>query len=278
MKEQGMAGGFHILEDGEAEVCLETAQVIDYGVHALGAETLWARTRGAGVTVAVLDTGWATHPDLDANVTAREGEQDVNGHGTHVAGIVGAIDNNCGVVGVAPGCRLLLLQVLPGNALSIAAGLRRAQVLGADVVNMSIGAYEDAPELAEAVREVSAAGVVLVAAAGNDPSRVCYPAAYKEVIAASALNADGSRASFAPLVENHVALPGVNILSTWTGSQYACLSGTSQAAPLLSGSIALMLALLKPEKTNVHAAVAQELSWACRDGQGALYCPRLDLL
>lgn len=271
-----------VMEDGDYEtVDLATAQIIPDEVIAIGANLEWAKTRGEGVKVAVLDTGGSDHPDLVANLEKCVGT-DSMGHGTHVAGLIGAVDNGCGVVGIAPSCRLLLYQVIPGDGASLIAAINQAAADGAQVINMSLGAYpeegNDLADLHTAVKAAYALGVVLVAAAGNDPTRVSCPATYPEVIAVSALDEMGDRACFAPLTTNHVAMPGVNILSTWIGGQYARLSGTSQASPLLAGVIALILALHKPSPADAHAVVAAELTRIEALTGGIWYTPKANLI
>jgi subtilisin family serine protease len=267
-------------EDGMATVTLATEQVEDWGVAAIHAEHAWKKTRGVGVKVGVLDTGVdGSHPDLAANMAAKHDTQHfLEPHGTHVAGIIGAIDNNIGVVGVAPGCTLYNYLCLPGDPYSVAAAIDRATAEGCDVLNMSLGGYEDCPELEASIKAAYAKGVILVAAAGNDSSRVSYPAIYPEVIAVSAVGKDGLRAPFAPLVKNHVALPGCDLLSTWPDNQYARLSGTSQATPLLTGIVALILSLFKPLRSTRQAFVQEQLARIDERADDFHYLPHLELL
>ena len=268
-----------VMEDGDsATVDLAKGQVIDWGVHAIGADMEWARSRGEGVKVAVLDTGGTDHPDVAANVDACTGGMDAAGHGTHVAGIIGGIDNDIGVVGVAPGCRLLLSKVLPADVDGLCAALRGAADAGARVVNLSVGMYEDCPDFHAAIKEVYARGVVLVAAAGNDPSRVSFPGCYPEVICVTAIDEHFNRASFAPLTENHIAMPGVSILSTWLGGQYARLSGTSQATPLLTGEVALIIALNKPSLAETPQVVQAALKRIEQSHDQVFFTPNASLL
>jgi subtilisin family serine protease len=253
---------FFPLEDAPpAAIVSGSDEWIDRSVAGLGIESAWKFTRGAGVLVAVLDTGTVTHPCLDANIAYRVGDPDANGHATHVTGIIAACGPANGLVGIAPDCKIASIHAVPGDAQSIADGIDRAVSLGARVINMSLGAYEDDPALHDAVRRAFASDVVMVAAAGNDhPSQTAFPARYPEVIAVSALDANSHEAYFAPnladiLSPNHYAMPGVNILSTWLGGAYARLSGTSQAAPMLSGFAALILAdkMLREEcATNIE--------------------------
>ena len=152
--------------------------------QALAFSDLWPTTRGAGITVAVVDTGvQANHPDLDARVLPGAafvsgtlepggGATDVNGHGTHVAGIIGAGENGVGVVGVAPEVTILPVRVLnasgSGPNSGIAAGITWAVDNGAVVINVSIGSDTNSAAVAAAVNYATNHGIVVVAAAGNN--------------------------------------------------------------------------------------------------------------
>ena len=178
-----------------------------WGPRQVAADQAWPTTTGAGTTIAVLDCGIdLDHPDLAANVAGGydattdggDGDWDPDGddagctHGTHVAGIAGAVgDNGVGIVGVAPDSRLLAVRVLgddgSGSFEDIAEGVRWATQQGADVINMSLGAYPGLQlvgevgadgGLREALAEANAAGVVVVAAAGNESFPVCSEPAF----------------------------------------------------------------------------------------------------
>jgi subtilisin len=233
-------------------------QQIPWGISRIGADSVWSANRGDGVKVAILDTGIDTsHPDLQVSggcnytSTGRKYDpskySDDNGHGTHVAGIVAALNNDKGVVGVAPGANLYAIKVLDktgsGYASWIIAGIQWAIDNDMDVINMSLGTDSNISTLKTAVDAAWGSGIVLVAAAGNDASEVDYPAAYDSVIAVAATDSNNNPAawsSYGPEVE--LAAPGVGILSTYKGSTYATMSGTSMAAPHVTGTVALMKA------------------------------------
>lgn len=171
---------------------------------------------------------------------------DDNGHGIHVAGIIGAIANTIGVVGVAPACRLLAVKVLDrrgsGYVSWIIAGLDWCISNGAQVVNMSLGTNVDVPSLKEACDTAAAAGLKLFAAAGNDGGPVSYPAAYSSVMAVAATDRYDERpwwSNYGP--ELFISAPGVDIYSTYKRGGYATMSGTSMAAPHVAGTLALNL-------------------------------------
>ncbi|MEA3324981.1 MAG: S8 family peptidase, partial [Euryarchaeota archaeon] len=212
---------------------------------------------GTGVKVAVIDTGMDyTHEDMDANYKGGydfvsddpDPFEDYNSHGTHVAGIIAAERNGVGVVGVAPNVSLYAVRVLDsagfGTASWVIAGIEWAVDNDMDVVVMSLGTSKDSQSLRDACCNASGAGVLLVAAAGNTHGGdVTYPARYDSVIAVTATDPDDDRASLSPIgQEIELAAPGVDIRSTVVGgSSYGNLSGTSQAAPHVAGTAALII-------------------------------------
>ena len=255
---------------------LSDQQYEDWGLRAIGADKAWARTRGSGVRVAIIDTGWSDHPDLAPNIVLTAGNKDTQGHGTHVSGIVAALDNAFGVVGVAPEAKLLVNGCMPGSGADLIAAIQWAIDNHAQVISMSLGCYDDMPGLEDMVQKAYAAGIVIVAAAGNDPTRIAYPGIYPECIAVTALDPQGQLEPFAPQCSNHLGCPGGQILSTWLDGQYARLSGTSQATPMIAGAVALMLAL--PHEGDVHEYVQRELLKIAAKTTGWAYEPNLALL
>lgn len=231
---------------------------LPWGIDRIDAELVWPSTVATGVCVAVVDTGIDTsHPDLAANIVGgynainpSSGYKDDNGHGTHVSGTIGAIDNTVGVIGAAPKVSLLGVKVLnsqgSGYVSDIIEGMDWAVSNGAKVINMSLGGSTPVSAFQDAVTRANAAGVVVVAAAGNSGGTVGYPAAYDGVIAVSATDSSNVIAYFSSRgPEVDLAAPGVSINSTyWTrrkGSTYALLSGTSMASPHVAGAAALVL-------------------------------------
>ena len=239
-------------------------QEIPWGVDRIDADQVWPATNtGAGVDVAILDGGIDyDHPDLDNNIAGgvnyagwwwRDGStnrfywDDRNGHGSHCAGIVAAEDNTIGVVGVAPGARLWAVKVLDDNGdgyvSDIIQGIEWCSDHGIEVASMSFGGgYSESLE--NACSAAYAAGVLLVAAAGNEgASGVIYPAAYGSVIAVSAIDNRDAIASFSSVgPEIELAAPGVGIKSTYRYGGYAIGDGTSMACPHVAGVAALVWA------------------------------------
>jgi subtilisin family serine protease len=270
-----------VQRDGTASIA---AQTLPTGINRVDAElSPTAAINGVdqrvNVDVAVIDTGVdLTHPDLNVNVAGARNcsngrsANDGNGHGTHVAGTIGALDNGDGVVGVAPGARIWPVRVLnnsgSGSFADIICGIDyvTAHANEIEVANMSLGGSgsdsacgtnQDA--MHEAICRSVAAGVTYVVAAGNSAanSNNFVPATYAEVITVSAL-ADfnglpggGAASSCLSDVDDTIAdfsnfgadvdliAPGVCILSTYKGGALATISGTSMASPHVAGGAAL---------------------------------------
>ncbi len=218
---------------------------------------------GTGVKVAVIDTGIDyTHEDLNDNYKGGYDfvfndsdpfDDSYDSHGTHVAGIIAAERNGIGVVGVAPNASLYAVKVMAGSGHGseswVIAGIEWAVENDMDVVVMSFGTSKDSQALRNACRNASDAGVLLVAAAGNsNGGNVTYPARYDSVIAVTATDLNDSQASFSSICpEVELAAPGVNIMSTTRGDGYGNLSGTSQAAPHVAGTAALIISSNLPD-------------------------------
>ncbi|UQZ32915.1 peptidase S8 [Paenibacillus sp. PK3_47] len=236
-----------------------------WNLPAIETEAGWNLTKGSKeVIVAVIDTGvQASHPDLqgqllngyNAIANGSAPEDDV-GHGTHVAGIIGALTNNEeGVAGISWYNKILPVKALDnsgaGTTYSVAEGIIWAADKGAKVINLSLGNYADSQFLHDAIKYAYDRDVVIVSASGNDNTeRPGYPAAYEEVLAVAATNANGERASFSNYGDYiDVAAPGESIASTYPDNQYAALSGTSMASPHVA-ALAGLVRSLNPALTN----------------------------
>ncbi len=234
---------------------IQQGQNLPWGIDRIDAELVWQSGNTADpVKVAIIDTGiYLTHPDLKDNIkggvntiNSWKSANDDNGHGTHVAGIAAAIDNTFGVVGAGPKIDLYAVKALDRNGSGylsdIIEGLNWAIKNKMQVVNMSLGATVDVQSFREAIQRVNDAGIIQVAAAGNDGKAVNYPAAYPQVIAVSATDSANKLASWSSRgPEVDLSAPGVNIYSTYLGSIYRTFSGTSMATPHVAGAAALVV-------------------------------------
>lgn len=239
----------------------------------------WAVSRGAGQTVAVVDTGvYSTHQDLAGQLDlARAWDyvdrdplaQDAAGHGTHVAGTIAALaGNGLGVAGVAPAAKVLPLRVMSGSGegqlSDVLQAFDRAGRLGVRVVNASFGTETSSKLLQDTIAAYP--GTLFVAAAGNEGRNVdavpTYPCAIPlpNVICVAASNNTDAIATFSSgktsnwgAVGVDLFAPGHRILSTWKSSSgYATADGTSMAAPHVSGTLALIFAA-EPQLTAAQA-------------------------
>ncbi|MUT66693.1 S8 family peptidase [Paenibacillus sp. NEAU-GSW1] len=236
-----------------------------WNLPSIKTELGWDTSKGNDqVIVAVLDTGVQTdHPDLKGKlikgnniVDSDAAPSDDVGHGTHVAGIIGAtVNNGEGVAGLSWYNKIMPVKVLDssgaGSAYSVAQGIIWATDHGAKVINMSLGNYAQAEFLHDAIKYAYDHDVVLVAASGNDNTeRPGYPAAYPEVFAVAATDAQKQKASFSNYGNYiDVAAPGDSIASTYPGGQYAALSGTSMASPHVA-ALAGLIRSVNPDLTN----------------------------
>jgi subtilisin family serine protease len=227
----------------------------------------WSEKRmkqdGSGVTVAVLDTGInAAHPDLKdkvieeyrvASLGEPPKEHDLS-HGTNVAGIICAFPaTEKGVLGVAPNARILSVDITDDEegvveTRALLEGIEYAISKKANILNISLGLSEDNAEIKKVIEKARAAGMIVVAAAGNRMKEdVLYPAKYEGVLCAGAKGKKGDLISPGKEVYNTIYLPGEYIVTADPSDrQYASVNGTSAAAPMLSGIVALILQK-KPE-------------------------------
>ena len=240
----------------------------------------WDFGTSSSVVVAVIDTGIDyNHPDLAANIWMNTDEvagngidddgngyiddirgwnfinetnnpMDDHGHGTHVAGTIGAVGNNgVGVVGVAWNVKLMALKFLnasgSGNLSDAVEAIDYARVNGAKIINASFGGGGFSNAMQTAIQRFQNAGGIFVAAAGNSAQNnavvASYPANYPGVISVAASTSTDTLASFSNYGTNvHIAAPGQSIRSTLPGNRYGNLSGTSMAAPHVAGALALL--------------------------------------
>lgn len=226
---------------------------------AVGDGAMWALGRGDGVVVAVIDTGVdLSHPDLAANLLTNgynfgddnATPQDQMGHGTRVAGIIGAQQNNgLGVSGLAPATKILPIKINPGaqgtfTSDRLASALDYAVAKGTKIINLSLTVDNQTQTVKDAIQAALDAGVVVVAATGNEGGVVAFPANMPGVIGVAAIDQDNKLASFSNTgAEVTVAAPGVSIYSTGLNGGYGSSSGTSFAAPIISAVLADVLSI-----------------------------------
>lgn len=309
-------------------------QGLQWGLARIGAPTAWSRASGAGITIAVIDSGVdLQHQDLRDKIVGQvscvgaDGSagrcsgsaQDDNGHGTHVSGIaLATTDNRLGVASVAPAARLLAVRVLvndcdatgctaSGNSNDVSAGIRWAVDHGADVINLSLGGGAVQSTLGcsfcDAIDYAWSKGVISVIAAGNDS---VLPSGFGDepAVVVTATTRDDELASYSSsssgivrVARWPVAAPGgeaetrdtdcatggspQGILSTyWTAgkaNQYACLAGTSMAAPHVSGALALLLSLGHSPQSAIDRLLATATDLGPKGRDDSFGYGRIDL-
>ncbi|MFD0736383.1 S8 family peptidase [Planotetraspora mira] len=225
---------------------------------------------GEDVVIAILDTGCdLNHNDLKNRIIGGKnfthdfnGDinnfNDNNGHGTHVAGIIGAENNNSGIIGVAPKSKLLILKVLSEDgtgdtnwiidAIKYCINWRGSNCEKVRIISMSLGCETYINDLHEVIVDAAKNNIVMVCAAGNNgdgklnTEEFQFPAVFSEVIQVGAINRLGELADFSNTnSEVDVLAPGVDIISTFINDSYIKLTGTSMAAPHISGAMALVI-------------------------------------
>ncbi|QFT90355.1 Major intracellular serine protease precursor [Bacillus sp. THAF10] len=253
----------------------ETHQIPE-GIELIQAPSLWQQGyKGKDMVIAVIDTGCDTkHPDLHGRILegknftdddngAEDNITDYNGHGTHVAGTIAAINPASGVVGVAPEAKLIILKALGGKNGSgeyewIVNAINYAVSKNVDIISMSLGGPLDVSELHDAIKAAVNQNILVVCAAGNEgdgnhhTDEFSYPAAYTEVISVGSISLQ-RKSSYFTNSNNEIDLvaPGERIISTIPDGRYAVYSGTSMSAPHVAGALALIKSVTEKEFSRV---------------------------
>lgn len=231
---------------------------IPTGVNMINAPLMWNKGyTGDGVKVAILDSGCIQHPDLINNIIGgknftTEGSEtdynDLNGHGTHVAGIIAG---NNKIMGVAPNAKLLILKVLDktgnGNCQGLYDAINYAIEQKVDIINMSLGISINVNEIHTMLKKAVDNNICVVCACGNEgdgkafTDEYSYPAGYNEAISVGAIDNARVNAVFTNSnKEVDLVAHGVNVVSTHLNNGYCSMSGTSQATPHVTGALALL--------------------------------------
>jgi len=293
-----------------------TGDTYDYSRTKMNLKEAWEVTEGSPeVVVAIIDSGVdLNHPDLKDNLWTNPGEvngkanadndgngykndvhgydfyygkgdpTDETGHGTHVAGIIAALKNGFGSIGVAPNVKIMPLRFIgpsgSGSTSDAIDAIDYAIKMGAKVISASWGNSGYSSYLADAVKRAQDAGIIFVAAAGNQGRNTVnspyYPGSYDGVISVASSNQNDKLSSYSNYGSNvTIAAPGDQIFSTYLNDGYTTLSGTSMAAPQISGAVAL--ALSKNQSLTPEALKAALCSSADSVLQGSTQCGRVNV-
>ncbi|RKZ86560.1 MAG: hypothetical protein DRR19_14775, partial [Candidatus Parabeggiatoa sp. nov. 1] len=250
----------------------------------IGVQSLWEKTQGEGVIIALLDSGVdPEHPDLLGNILFDYGydfgdeddkPDDANGHGTAMAGLmVAKCDNKIGGCGVAPLAKVIPYKINSQgennfSSIDLAVAILAAAGSDAQIISMSLVLDEYAPWVEHALEYAKLKNKVVVAAAGNQNGAVAFPAYLSWVIGVGAFDKEGQRLHSSNFGNGlSLSAPGVDLLTTLPGTGYAnWYNGTSAAAALVSGVLALMMA----QQPNASASeLAVTLLAACQDVEPA---------
>lgn len=243
----------------------DASQKLGWAIEAFNLPETWTHTQGENVIVAVLDTGISDHDDLRDNILpgmnfVEPGKDpiDRNQHATHVTGIICALNNDIGIVGVAPKTKIIPVKVLDdhgnGDLVDVAKGIRWAAEQKVDFIVMSLGSPRPIPLVHSAIKYAASKGVVTFCAAGNagKTRQIFYPAAYPECIGIGAIDEDFNRANFSCTGPGLDFLaPGKKILSTVPNNWYALLSGSSMGNPFAAGIACLVLSYKRKHNLNI---------------------------
>lgn len=233
---------------------------LDWGLKAINAPMVWQKTKGEGVTIVTMDTGAdINHPDIQGKVKSTFNfinssldVTDESGHGSHVTGLLVGEKT-----GVAPRADIHVLKVLNkdgiGSLRSITDGITHAMNLKADVLSISLGSMNEIPQLIkQRLLDAIGKGVTIVSATGNmGRPEAFYPARLEQVIAVGGLDKNMNLTNWTNMGYDVLA-PSVDILSTYKDNNYAIMTGTSMASPLVAGSIALLISYYRSQGKSLR--------------------------
>lgn len=233
-----------------------SVQMLTWQITEFNVQSAWMKSEGSDVIIAVIDTGCdLNHEDIKDNIlqgyniiNPKQDPIDGNGHGTHVAGTIAAVNNSKGIVGISPKSKILPIKALEDNGMgsnnNVGAAIVWAVDNGADIITMSLGSDYPSIPIERALMYAESKEVAVFCAAGNSGINhdVNFPARYEQSVSIGAINRELNLCEFSCTGESLDFLaPGQDIISSVPGNNYASMSGTSMATPFAVGCAALYL-------------------------------------
>jgi subtilisin family serine protease len=250
-----------------------SAQILPWAINDFHVQKIWHKSNGDNVIVAVIDTGCdSNHIDIKENIingynviSQSNNFSDGNGHGTHVAGTIAAINNNLGVVGIAPKTKIMPIKALSDNGSGsnndVASAIDYAVENGADIITMSLGSDFPSVRIEKSLIKAHEKLVAVFCAAGNSGLKheINFPARYEQTICIGAINRELMLCEFSCSGESLDFLaPGSDIMSCVPGNNYATKSGTSMATPFAVGCMSLYLSYLRRNNNDNKLRINQK--------------------
>ncbi|WP_139300161.1 S8 family serine peptidase [Virgibacillus chiguensis] len=262
-------------------------QVSPWGQDLMGVVT---KTEDQNIKIAVLDSGInKSHEDLEGkivkefNVTDESITHDVFNHGTAIAGIITANNNNKGIIGLNQSIDIYDVKVLDengnGSIEELTKGIQWSIAQGVDMINLSIGFQSDSMQLKSIIKAATDAGIIVVAAAGNTYGLdMDYPAQYENVISVNAIDSDLNLIDASALGSTDFVAPGKDILSTDSQGGYSLYSGTSFSSAYVTGALSSWLIEYRNTINNKKKVGKTELLKFIKDSDGIEYKNQINIL
>lgn len=250
-----------------------SAQILPWAITDFNVSKTWSKCSGEEVIVAVIDTGCdSDHIDIKDNIingfniiSQSHNFMDGNGHGTHVAGTIAAINNSLGIVGIAPKTKIMPIKALADNGSGsnndVASAIDYAVDNGADIITMSLGSDSPSVRIEKSLIKAQEKLVAVFCAAGNSGMRheINFPARYEQTICIGAINRELMLCEFSCSGDSLDFLaPGADIISCAPGNNYATMTGTSMATPFAVGCMALFLSYLRKDNNDINLRISQK--------------------